>query len=514
MWLDPTADHAYMNTINRAEMCGICEAVRATLDRSDRAELHIYTDSQVSISLIRKYMFSPIYSAVAENKHSALLQRIADAIILRAEMGAHTRFFKVRSHVGVEGNERADQIAGEAAKGTTPGQLRVCDGRNDDPHGTRVWAAARPKPPPQREGPPETKKQKSAEPRPRYLSNLGKAARTAVAPTAAAGPFQDKGLYATLWTKARPTHDGETSGSFLRDPGVTWAQKRKTMLARWGLLWNQKLAHRYGKAPTDSCPQCGQPDSVGHLLGGCDETQGIRTARHDQAVKIIQRAISKGALQGRFTIMDAGAAEDLPEDVAGKRLPEWLFQQGQDRLTGVCLRPDILLVSCPSLDKTRPGDERKAPPEREEAKTIHIIEVGYSSDLSMDIKESEKHRQHEELEKLLKRGNPEGTVTRHTIILGRTGAIPASLFTLLGAGVGLLPKPKIQQVGRKLCKHAVQFIEKFTWARQAAAAPRQNNHQHNHQPGGKGETSSSSSSPSPRPQPAPASVTDRTSGRS
>jgi hypothetical protein len=218
---------------------------------------------------------------------------------------------------------------------------------------------------------------------------------------------------------------------------------------------------------------------VGHLLGGCDETQGIRTARHDQAVKIIQRAISKGALQGRFTIMDAGAAEDLPQDVAGKRLPEWLFQQGQDRLTGVCLRPDILLVSCPSLDKTRPGDESKAPPEREEAKTIHIIEVGYSSDLSMDIKESEKHRQHEELEKLLKRGNPAGTVTRHTIILGRTGAIPASLFTLLGAGVGLLPKPKIQQVGRKLCKHAVQYIEKFTWARQAAAATRQ----HNQQPG-------------------------------
>ena len=120
-------------------------------------------------------------------------------------------------------------------------------------------------------------------------------------------------------------HDGETSGFFHRDPGVTWAQKHHTMLARWGMLWNQKLAHRYGKAPHDNCPRCGQPDSVGHLLGGCTETQGLRTARHDQAVKIIQRAISKSALKGQFTIMDAGAAADLPEGVAGKRLPGWLL---------------------------------------------------------------------------------------------------------------------------------------------------------------------------------------------
>jgi hypothetical protein len=185
-------------------------------------------------------------------------------------------------------------------------------------------------------------------------------------------------------------------------------------------------------------------------------------------------------MKGSFTIMDAGAAADLPEGVAGKRLPEWLFQPGDDRERGVRLRPDILLVSCPSLGTTRPGDEHPPTPSEEEPKTIHIIELGYSSDLSMDTKEDEKHQQHEHLETLLKRGNPRGTVTRHTIILGRTGAIPASLFTLLGDSVARLSKSIIQQVGRKLCRHAVQYIEKFTWARRTTTSQ-----QHGHQ-GGEG----------------------------
>ena len=112
--LNPTADQGYMNTITRAELCAIEGALNAASEESE--ELHIYTDSQVSIALIKKYITSPFYNAVAESKHSALLQRIAEAIHLRAEKGYHTRIFKVRSHTGVEGNEHADKVAGEAAK--------------------------------------------------------------------------------------------------------------------------------------------------------------------------------------------------------------------------------------------------------------------------------------------------------------------------------------------------------------------------------------------------------------
>jgi ribonuclease HI len=491
--LDPTADHGYMNTITRAELCAIEGALNAASEQSE--ELHIYTDSQVSIALIKKYTSSPFYSAVAESKHSALLQRIAEAICLRAEKGYHTRIFKVRSHTGVEGNEQADKVAGEAAKGEK--KPRQCPGAGDNPHGSRVWAATRPKASTLREGAPK--------PPPIYLSDLGKAARVVVAPTASTGSFGNTGLYATLWTDARPRHNGEASGSFHRDTGVTWPQRQHTMLARWGMLYNQKLAHRYGRAPNDQCPRCGQPDSVGHLLGGCIETQALRTARHDQAVKTIHRAISKNTLAGRFTIMDAGAEADLPEGVAGKRLPAWLFSPGADAEKGIRLRPDILLVSCPARGATYPNEERALEPEQDETKTIHIIEVGYSSDLSTEQKESEKHQQHQELEALLKKANPENTVARHTIILGRTGAIPNSLTTLLQSTVAHLSKAEALKVGRKLCKHAVQYVEKFVWARRAAAAQASSQpNQHTGAGAGGGSSSSSSPcrpSPPPRPQP-------------
>jgi len=47
--------------------------------------------------------------------------------------------------------------------------------------------------------------------------------------------------------------------------------------------------------------------------------------RHDEATKLLQKAIKISRLGGFFTIMDAGAAEDLPGDVQGKLLPAWLF---------------------------------------------------------------------------------------------------------------------------------------------------------------------------------------------
>ena len=40
--------------------------------------------------------------------------------------------------------------------------------------------------------------------------------------------------------------------------------------------------------------------------------------QQDQAVKIIQNAISEGGNGGGFLIMDAGKVSELPEDVAGK----------------------------------------------------------------------------------------------------------------------------------------------------------------------------------------------------
>jgi hypothetical protein len=281
-----------------------------------------------------------------------------------------------------------------------------------------------------------------------------------VAPTTAHGSFEHQGLYATLWSQARANHKGEASAAFHKSSKISWNQRLLTMKARWGLLWNQKLAHRYGKASNPNCPLCGAADSVGHLLGGCPRTAGLRISRHDEAVRIIHSALSKGCLQGCYTIMDAGSMADLPEGVHGKRLPPWLFLP-EDAEVGTRLRPDILLVSCPDHD----GD-REVP--RSTTKRTHIIEVGYSSDINMQDKEVFKAQQHAELTRLLEKPGLNNTVKTHTIILGRTAAIPTSLAEMLGGTVAQLTSEHIKRVETKLNIHAAQYVQHLYRARRAA----------------------------------------------
>ena len=281
-----------------------------------------------------------------------------------------------------------------------------------------------------------------------------------MAPTTAHGSFEHQGLYAQLWSAARPFHDGEASAAFHKNPLVSQYQRRLTMAARWGLLPNQKLAHRYGFANNPNCPLCGAPDSVGHLLGGCPRTAALRISRHDEAVKIIHSAISKGCLQGSYTIMDAGSAADLPEGVNGKRLPPWLFLP-EDAEVGTRLRPDILLVNCPSHTSSTPVP-------RDTPKHIYIIEVGYGSDINMQDKEVLKAQQHTELTRLLEKKGLNNTVTTHTIILGRTASIPTSLAVLLGSSVAKLTREHIKRVSTKLNTHAVHYIQHLYRARRAA----------------------------------------------
>ena len=65
--------------------------------------------------------------------------------------------------------------------------------------------------------------------------------------------------------------------------------------------------------------------------------------RHDQAVAMILKTKKMGKKGGCYTIMDAGQAADLPEGVAGKRLPPWILPKVDNETRGK-LRPDILII--------------------------------------------------------------------------------------------------------------------------------------------------------------------------
>ena len=150
--------------------------------------------------------------------------------------------------------------------------------------------------------------------------------------------------------------------------------------------------------------------------------------RHDQAVKLIQKAVTKGSQGNCYMIMDAGKAEDLPTTVQAKRLPAELRptatdQEGNELITAedwAKSRPDLLLI---------PGMLATETPTSAQKLAITIIEVGYCSDTNHAVKRQEKAEQHKQLVRALQAAGH--TVTYHLITLGTTGTIPTSTLTTL-----------------------------------------------------------------------------------
>jgi ribonuclease HI len=454
-------------TITRAEL----SATHITLTHPDapqpHEDIHLYTDSACSMHMIRRIMDAPW--TLRESKHFQLLNNILDALRTRAEAGGQTYIYKVRSHTGVAGNEAADVGAVYAAK--NPNKTNTTEHSENDPYSKRTWAAHVPT------------KAKAGAPGPaeevplRYVSSLRDGIKKSISQETSGGATANTGIYDTSWSEAIPAMHKPSSFNFWKDSQIPHRLKKLTFKARWGHLWNRKLAHRYGLAPNPNCPMCGQPDSTGHLLGGCQhpEARGITILRHDQAVAMIQKTISTSSMGGYFTIMDAGAASDLPEDVQGKRLPAWLFPstatyseaeiQAQEALR-LRLRPDILVVEGLTAQAARGTEDaiRRILPYCK----IHIFEVGYCRDTDHKQKDDDKQEQHAQLEKLL-RSYGRTALYHPPITLGRTGTIPSSLIKTLRDIIGLTA-PKADVTAKALARHAIRYLDKLYTHRQVHEA--------------------------------------------
>ena len=66
----------------------------------------------------------------------------------------------------------------------------------------------------------------------------------------------------------------------------------------YGLLYNGKLAKRYGHSPTDDCPICHKPDSCAHILGQWPYHKTLTISHHIASCQLVHVAIRKSAKGG------------------------------------------------------------------------------------------------------------------------------------------------------------------------------------------------------------------------
>ena len=99
--------------ILQAELTAILRVVQDKV--LDPNPLQIFTDSLTSIRLVRRWVHCP--TALSKTDNLDLLDSLAYAIEQRAPM--RTELYKVRAHIGCEGNELADTGAKKVASGDT-----------------------------------------------------------------------------------------------------------------------------------------------------------------------------------------------------------------------------------------------------------------------------------------------------------------------------------------------------------------------------------------------------------
>ena len=167
----------------------------------------------------------------------------------------------------------------------------------------------------------------------------------------------------------------------------------------------RNMAYRKGqpKATHDRCPLCNQPDSAGHLLGGCShkEMQALYIARHDKAMRKLLKQVLSGKHGAHYVIADVGTLEGLKQlGVHNKRIPSFVLQDDtlpaqdtcdctEEQQTGTHerdkLRPDIMLVELADIEREAHGAGEEMPllnatVQNNRRRKVWIVEGGYCTD--------------------------------------------------------------------------------------------------------------------------------------
>jgi ribonuclease HI len=367
-------------TINRAELAAIWVALH-------KGATHIATDSQCCIHQIQKTLNRP--HNMKEHRHRTLLQHIVGLI---KDSPTTITLYKVKAHTGIDGNEKADQMAKKVAHGNIKDAI-ITDvpesNRRDEQH----WASFTP-PPTAQEPNPKT----------RQLHTMDSHLREVIHPQHKLGMADPTTCYYASWQATAPHMMPTETNAFMAAKQVTGKEKRNAIQYRCGQLYNNKLAMRWKHTTTDKCPLCGEPDGGHHIASGCKKLKDMYIDRHHRTGRTILKAILKGERAAEIAYADVGSKEHQERE----NIPA-IDKRHKLRLPSKSTRPDIILTSNTPHDKDR-------------IHQITLVELKYCRDSDINPQLDKAMSQHATLKhKLKKQYNCEVHIT--PILIGVSGAI-------------------------------------------------------------------------------------------
>ena len=187
------------------------------------------------------------------------------------------------------------------------------------------------------------------------VRNLHASVSNAVKSTNRLGYSNASSNYIKLWRDLAPLLPPGTSHMFWKKfaqsrRNVKTTTVRNAIKLRYGTFWNAKLAKRFnkpylGRISVGTCPLCNNPDSDTHVLGACSHRylKGLYIERHNEAVAIVGKAIMEGAKGGCLTtlVADAGRHGRVTGLAANDRIPQQVLSHVPGSLLQH-MRPDIL----------------------------------------------------------------------------------------------------------------------------------------------------------------------------
>ena len=302
--------HVDQRDILRAELTAILRVVQ---DRAtDPEPLQIFTDSLTSIRLLRRWIHCP--TALSKTDNLDLLDSLAYAIAQRAP--ARTELYKVRAHIGCEGNEQADTGAKKVARGETGD--------------TEVVSAQTTHTPPYQSTNPFT--MADGEPIVKPKIQLRQ-------------PIADwLTVTRNLMTTVSDMWQGEDASKL--DPvasnAVLWGTGNKKGMYRplhvlrfrfLEAMTNAKLHEQNPKKhPKNTCDLCTQPGTWFHMASMCPhpDISEYYTVRHNAAGKELTKGIRAGKLGRWLTITSFGKTDGLGDP---ETIPSWMLSdEGRARV--------------------------------------------------------------------------------------------------------------------------------------------------------------------------------------